>query len=626
MEFKEFENLVKNISIGKHLPDSIYIHVSAMTALPQQLVEFINKIAIALKIDQSNWNLIKLSRRDFRVSLLNYPGFDNDSYPALHTSYTIDLQKRSLRKAEYIKSENPPILHRKETFVMDDYPLRTLFEEITEEGEAIGLYENVRTIGFRGNWLRIIRGKNYFLNEMGRLVPIAEAPAPAVRVIQSSGVIQRHLTALDRNKLSNPMQIVARHNYLDGQMSVLDYGCGKGDDVRELEAHGIDVSGWDPAHYPDGVIINSDIVNLGFVLNVIEDRSERDETLRRAWQYAEKFLIVSVMIANEKFIQQFTPFKDGVVTSRNTFQRYYTQSEFREYVEKILGENAIAVGQGVLLVFKDKLEEQKFLLERQFFKRDWAQRTQRTLKNRERVPKKDILEKHAELFSDFWSTSLDLGRLPANDEFEHSVQLRKIAGSLPKALNLLLEHNGTDLFEKAEQAKKNDLLVYFALGLFEKRKAYKDMPESLKRDIKVFFDSKTEALNVATATLFKVGDVEIIEQVAKEAYETTKTGEFNEGHSWIFHKDVLGQLPPVLRIYVGCATQLYGDLTEIQLVKVHFTSGKVTLLGYSNWDSDTPLLLERIKIKLREQDVDFFDYVGRYAPQPLLNKSAFVLS
>ena len=53
---------------------------------------------------------------------------------------------------------------------------------------------------------------------------------------------------------------------------MLDYGCGKGDDVRELEAHEIDVSGWDPTHNPEGALINSDIVNLGFVLNVIEER------------------------------------------------------------------------------------------------------------------------------------------------------------------------------------------------------------------------------------------------------------------------------------------------------------------------------------------------------------------
>ena len=39
---------------------------------------------------------------------------------------------------------------------------------------------------------------------------------------------------------------------------------------------------------------------------------------------------------------------------------------------------------------------------------------------------------------------------------------------------------------------------------------------------------------------------------------------------------------------------------------------------------ETPMLLERIKIKMREQDVDFFEYTGKYEPTPLENKTVFV--
>src|SRR5690606_20130481 len=106
----------------------------------------------------------------------------------------------------------------------------------------------------------------------------------------------------------------------------------------------------------------------------------------------------------------------------------------------------------------------------------------------------------------------------------------------------------------------------------------------------------------------------------KDSYLEMKTGEFVDGHSWILNKDLIPKLPPELRIYIGCATQLYGDLSAIQLVKIHFTSGKVSLMSYRDWDKEIPYLIERIKIKLREQDVDFFDYVDRYEPPPLLNK------
>ena len=95
------------------------------------------------------------------------------------------------------------------------------------------------------------------------------------------------------------MQTLARHGYLDGQYSIFDYGCGKGDDLRELEAHGLDVAGWDPNFHPEAELIAAEIVNLGFVLNVIEDREERDETLKTAWSLAEQFLVISVMVAGE---------------------------------------------------------------------------------------------------------------------------------------------------------------------------------------------------------------------------------------------------------------------------------------------------------------------------------------
>ncbi len=46
-------------------------------------------------------------------------------------------------------------------------------------------------------------------------------------------------------------------------------------------------------------------------------------------------------------------------------------------------------------------------------------------------------------------------------------------------------------------------------------------------------------------------------------------------------------------------------------------------MRYDDWNKDEPLLLERVKIKLRELDIDFFDYSGKFEPVPLLNKASF---
>lgn len=624
MNFEKYRELVNLISLGKQLPDSVYLHKSAASEMPEELASVLEKIAVALKVHPSTWNILKLYKRDFKVAFLNYPDFDTYSYPALNHSYTVDLAKLTVRKASYENSDNPPILHRKETFVKPEYKLHSYFTEITAEGEKIGLYETPRSIGFKKNWERLISNKGFYLDEAGRLKPKAE------RVVEVNAPksleeieVERHRTAIDRNQLSQPMQILARHNYFNGDYSVLDYGCGKGDDMRELEAHGIDISGWDPVHRPDGDILNADIVNLGFVLNVIEDRQERDETLKRAYEYADKLLIVSVMIAGESVISQFTPYKDGIITSRNTFQRYYTQSEFRSYVESSLDESAIAVGQGIFIVFKDKIEEQNFLLERQHIKRDWQQKTQRQIQARQPSIQKDLIDKHLDLFTDFWETSLGLGRIPANDEFDFSDQIRRIAGSHNKAHNALVEHFGNELFSEAQEKRKADLLVYFALGLFGKRKAQAKMPDGLKRDIKYFYGGYNDVIEQAREVLFSMGNPDLIEKSCNNAFEQLQSGYLEAGHSFTFHKRYLGDLPPELRIYIGCATQLYGDLDNIHLIKAHMTSGKVSLMRYDDWEKDTPLLVERIKIKMRDQDVDFFDYGGRHEPPPLMNKNVY---
>jgi len=380
MDYAQFKRLVAGLKFGKQLPDAIYLHQSVFDSEAPELRELVEGVSKTFEVSAKDWNIAKFMRRDFKITLLNYPSFDTYAYPALHQSNTVDLTKRTIRKANYSKSENPPILHRKEAFVLEDYPNRPLFREITQEAEAAGLFEKTRSIGFKQNWERLIQTKGCYLDDTGRLHEKETKAHRDGEAENANNSVDRHKTAIDRNQLSAPMKILSRHGYLDGEHSVLDFGCGKGDDLRELEAHGINVNGWDPVHRPEGKLSKSDIVNLGFVLNVIEDIEERHVTLRRAYDLAQKLLIAAVMVAGESTIRQFAPFKDGVITSRNTFQRYYTQAEFKNYIERTLDENAIAVGQGVFIVFKDKLEEQRFLLERQHISRNWKQKTHRKLR------------------------------------------------------------------------------------------------------------------------------------------------------------------------------------------------------------------------------------------------------
>ncbi|MFU2511578.1 DNA phosphorothioation-associated putative methyltransferase [Pseudoalteromonas sp. ASV78] len=623
MNAEQFKQLVKKVKIAKKLPDAIYFHKDAFADAPAELVKFIKVVAQVLKVDKADYDLIKLFKNDFRLSLLSYPTFYEDSYPALKQSVTVDLAKLSHKITNYDNSENPPILHRKETMVSPTNKHYQLFCDLTAEGEQAGLYENTRMIGFKGSWERLIAKKGYELAD-GRLFRSSAVQSPT-----DDKTIDRHLTAIVRHELSAPLKTLAKNGFLNGDYSIFDYGCGRGDDLRELEAHGIDALGWDLNYRPDADKIISDIVNIGFVINVIEDRDERIEALLGAWELSQKLLVVSAMLGNESLVSQFQPYKDGVITSRNTFQKYYTQAELKAFIEMSVDENAIAIAPGIYYIFKDKQLEQHFLQNRHKRTYKWQHLTAPEPVNEEQA--RILFTQHQQLFESFWLTCLTLGRCPANNEFAQSGKIKEVIGSNKKALQLVLKWFDKDELKTAETMRKEDLLLYFALAMFEKRKPYTQQPEDLKRDIKAFFDTYKIAQHQAKELLFKIADVVTISEACVKANKILPASKLNyeskELHSLTFHKTYLEELPLLLRVYVGAALQLYGDLDDIQLIKIHVNSGKVTLLGYEDFDNDpTPKLKERVKIKMATQDVDFFDYINPEFTCKLYNKQEFILT
>jgi DNA phosphorothioation-associated putative methyltransferase len=99
-----------------------------------------------------------------------------------------------------------------------------------------------------------------------------------------------------RYSLSRPLALAMSHRLILPSRKVLDYGCGHGTDIRLLQKAGIPASGWDPHFRPDDPLRPADCINLGYVLNVIEDPAERAATLQNAFQLAERVLIVAVRV------------------------------------------------------------------------------------------------------------------------------------------------------------------------------------------------------------------------------------------------------------------------------------------------------------------------------------------
>lgn len=92
-----------------------------------------------------------------------------------------------------------------------------------------------------------------------------------------------HRTAIDRRAVSAPALGLFTDGALRGR--VLDYGCGKGADVRWLNMRRIEVSpvveGYDPYWRPRSLVGKFDTILCTYVLNVIEDYTERVAVLNR---------------------------------------------------------------------------------------------------------------------------------------------------------------------------------------------------------------------------------------------------------------------------------------------------------------------------------------------------------
>lgn len=190
---------------------------------------------------------------------------------------------------------------------------------------------------------------------------------------------------------------------------------------------------------------------------------------------------------------------------------------------------------------------------------------------------------------------------------------------------MIREIYNTTEFEQAETRRKEDLLLYFSMELFGKRKTYSRQPEALKRDIKGFFNDYHIAIKFAENLLFSIADTLLIREQCEKAHSILPASLLNKGHSLILHRDYLNELPLLLRVYVGAGLQIYGDLDEhIDLIKIHITSGKLTLTAYDDFRKSVPFLTERVKIKMADQDIDFFDYTEESKRPPLLNKHLLI--
>lgn len=622
--------------VGKRVVDDLYIHVSAVGLL--ELAEQRHTIEQALRrlppLEGGAPNVAKLNLSNGRLSLLSYADFDTSPFPELQATWVFDAGTDAPpRFRSYAESLNSPILHRKELLVASDHPDRDKWSALTRSAECLGLFDDTRTIGFRTNWERLVASKGYTivgheLHPLANAVDDGADPDASVPVDR----IQRHLTALTRSNLSAPVQLLLRHGLLAAESLFFDYGCGRGNDLATLRGDGCKANGWDPHFAPEGPLSRADVVNLGFVINVIEDLGERVEALCRAFSLADKVLSVAVMLGGGE--PQGKPFADGVLTTRRTFQKYFSQAEFKDYLETTLQQDAFMVGPGVAFVFADKEAEQRFCAGR-YRRRGISERL--LAKRPQRVPRparqparrlptvtrsEAALEKAGPPLDALWRTCLDLGRPPEAAEVDNLPEVDAQLGGLGKALLLLRRHYDQSQMSAAASARTDDLRLYFAARQFSKARPYKHLEPRLRLDVNGFFGDYRSAQSAGLNLLLEAADVDRLLAACRDA-STQGIGWLDADHSLQLHVSLVERLPVVLRAYVACGLILWDAGSEVQLVKIHIASGKLTLLEFDDFDADpVPALRRRIKVNIRRQHCDVFEYGTSEYPKPLLYRKA----
>jgi len=346
-------------------------------------------------------------------------------------------------------------------------------------------------------------------------------------------------------------------------------------------------------------------------VNVIEDPAERADTLRQAWELAQRLLVVSARLTWDARDLAGRPLGDGILTRTGTFQKFYEQAELATWIEQTLGEAPIAAAPGIFYVFRDPADVQQFLANRVS-----------TYRPRIRIDPHAVYDAHRDLLTPLVGFLTDHARAPRDDELPAGafVTLREVFGSPSRACRIIRQVTGDAHWGQVAAARRDDLLVYIGLSRFGRRPRFSQLPASLARDIKAQFGSYLDACAQSDRLLFATGKTDLIDLAAC----TSPVGKLTPSALYV-HRSALPQLPPLLRLYEGCAQALAGTVEGANIIKLSVTGPQVSYLAYPTFDRDAhPTLSAAITVSLSKLSIALRDYGSSDSPPLLHRKEEFV--
>lgn len=280
------------------------------------------------------------------------------------------------------------------------------------------------------------------------------------------------------------------------------------------------------------------------------------------------------------------------------------------WIESTLGSQAVAAAPGVYYVFRDEGLAQTYL----------SSRVRRRASAPRPLVSEQLYEEHRELFDQLADFVAERGRTPRPSEVPFASDLKRELGGIPRAMSILRRLTEPERWEAIAQARSRDLLVYLALANFGGRPTFSALPEPLQFDVKEFFGSYREGTQQADRLLFGAGQAEQVDLATRSAAVGKLTGE-----ALYVHASELPSLPPLLRVYEGCARALTGTVEEANMLKLHRQKAQVSYLAYPDFDKKAhPELRTVVVARLSRLDVTFRDFRESDNPPLLHRKETFV--
>jgi DNA phosphorothioation-associated putative methyltransferase len=212
------------------------------------------------------------------------------------------------------------------------------------------------------------------------------------------------------------------------------------------------------------------------------------------------------------------------------------------------------------------------------------------------------------------------GRLPVNKELPEEESIKNVFGTYNRAFKLILQATDRTEWDEIAEKRRQDLLVYLALSKFGDRPSIQKLSPEFKADVKALFGSYKEACLVADILLLHVGDLRKIANLCK-----TSTIGKQLNHSLAIHISALEKLPPLLRLYEGCASRNFFRLEEANVIKFYYNKPKISYLVYDDFDLVAhPTLQATLEVDLQNLAVIYHDISDENNPVILHRKDALV--